>query len=89
MEIREDPEFYGLQEMDKSCWPRCLLWHSWLPLLSGCNGVSPWAEDPAEGAGNLLESGLGPYTSGGLEDWQLLVGCAAEGAVECVAAEPD
>ena len=23
VEIREHPEFYGLPEMDKSCWPRC------------------------------------------------------------------
>ena len=25
--------------MDKSYWPGCLLWHGWLPLLSGANGV--------------------------------------------------
>ena len=41
-EIREHPEFYGLPEVDKYCWPRCLLWHGWLPLLSGANGGSPW-----------------------------------------------
>ena len=29
-------EFHGLKEMDKSCWPRCLLWHGLSPLLSGC-----------------------------------------------------
>ena len=38
VEIREHPEFHGLLEMDKSSWPRCLLWHGWLPLLSGVNG---------------------------------------------------
>ena len=37
VEIRENPEFHELMEMDKSFWPRCLLWHGWLPLLSGAN----------------------------------------------------
>ena len=55
VEIREHPEFHDLVEMDKSFWPRCLLWHGWLPLLSGVNGGSPWAESPREGACNLLE----------------------------------
>ena len=41
VEIREHPEFHGLMEMDKSSWPKCLLWHGWLPLLSGVNGGSP------------------------------------------------
>ena len=34
-----------------------------LPLLSGTHGVSPWAEIAAQGAGNLLECALGPYSS--------------------------
>ena len=38
VEIRENPE---LMEMDKSCWPGCLLWHGWLPMLSGVNWGSP------------------------------------------------
>ena len=83
VEIREHPEFFDLQ------WPSCLLWRGWLPLLSGLNGGSPWAESPAEGAGNLLECALGPYTSDLLEPWQLRVGFGAEGAAEGVAAEPD
>ena len=84
-----DPEFHGLMEMDKSYWPRCLLWHGWLPLLSGVNGGSPWAENPAEGAGNLLECALGSCTSGLLAEWQLPVVFGAEGAAGRVAAEPD
>ena len=32
VDIRENPEFHELMEMDKSFWPRCLLWHGWLPL---------------------------------------------------------
>ena len=31
VEIRENPEFHDLMRMDKSHWPRCLLWHGWLP----------------------------------------------------------
>ena len=57
VEIRENPEFHDLVRMDKGHWPRCLLWHGWLPLLSGVNGASPWAADASEGAGNLLELG--------------------------------
>ena len=30
VEIREHPEFHDLMEMDKTSWPRCLLWHGWL-----------------------------------------------------------
>ena len=38
---------------------RVLLWHGWLPLLSRVAGGSPWVENPAEGAANLLECALG------------------------------
>ena len=41
VEIREHPEFHDLMEMGKTSWPRCLLWHGWLPLHSGANGGSP------------------------------------------------
>ena len=41
VEIRENPEFHDLMRMDKGHWPRCLLWHGWLPLLSGTNGDFP------------------------------------------------
>ena len=43
VEIRENPEFRDLMRMDKGHWPRCLLWHGWLPMLSGVPGASPWA----------------------------------------------
>ena len=39
VEIRENPEFHDLMRMDKGHWPRCLLWHGWLPVLSGVNGA--------------------------------------------------
>ena len=45
VEIRENPEFHELMELDKTSWPRCLLWHGWLPMLSGVNGASPWVGD--------------------------------------------
>ena len=33
VEIRENPEFHELMEMDKSYWPRCLLWHGLCSLV--------------------------------------------------------
>ena len=88
--IRENPEFHELMEMDKSFWPRCLLWHGWLPMLSGVNiGGSPWALNHAEGARNLLESALGSYSSAFLLGWHLPGGFDAESAALHVAREPD
>ena len=49
--------------MDKAHWPRCLLWHGWLPVLSGVNGASPWTVDASECAGYLVEAALGSYCS--------------------------
>ena len=57
-------------------------------MLSGVNGGSPWADDPAEGAGNLLECALGPYTSGLLTEWQLPVEFDAVGAASRVPGVP-
>ena len=41
VEIHENPEFHDLMRMDKGHWPRGLLWHGWLPMLSGINGATP------------------------------------------------
>ena len=41
VEIRENPEFHDLMRMDKGHWPRCLLWHGWLPMLSGIKRCLP------------------------------------------------
>ena len=59
VEIRENPEFHDLMRMDKGHWPRCLLWHGWLPVLSGVPGASPWATGAAESARYLVEVALG------------------------------
>ena len=71
VEIREHPEFHDLMRLDKAHWPRCLLWHGWLPMLSGCNGVSPWAGNASESAAYLVEVALGRYSSGLIADWGL------------------
>ena len=42
--------------MDKEYWPRCLLWHGWLPMLSGVNGASPLAAGASESAGYFVET---------------------------------
>ena len=57
VEIRENPEFHDLMREDKAHWPRCLLWHGWLPMLSGVNGASG-------SAGCLVEVALGRCSSG-------------------------
>ena len=64
VEIRENHEFHDLMRMDRGHWPRCLLWHGWLPMLSGVNGVSPWAADASESASYVVEAALGSYSSG-------------------------
>ena len=69
VEIREIPEFHDLMREDKAHWPRCLLWHGWLPMLSGTNGGSPWAVDASECAVYLLEVALGRYSSRLVSEW--------------------
>ena len=63
IEIREHPEFQDLMRMDKSHWPRCLLWHGWLPLLSGTGDGCPWPVGADDAAVNMLESALGSFSS--------------------------
>ena len=69
VEIRESPEFHDLMKMDKAHWPRCLLWHGWLPMLSGVSGASAWAASASEGAGYFVEAALGCYSSGMISEW--------------------
>ena len=69
VEILENTEFHDLIRMDKGHWPRCLLWHGWLPRLSGVNGASPWAASASESASYLVEAALGSYSSSMITEW--------------------
>ena len=71
VEIRENPEFHDLMREDKAHWPRCFLWHGWLPMLPGVNGAPPWAADASESALYQVEVALGRYSSGLLAEWSL------------------
>ena len=59
--VRELPEFTHLMSLDRSKWPRCLLWHGWLPGLSGIGPRDPWATSFVELASFHLERCLGAY----------------------------
>ena len=68
-EIRESCEFHDLMREDKVHWPRCLLWHGWLPMLCGVNGDSPCAADASESACYMVDVALGRYSSDVLAGW--------------------
>ena len=46
---------------DRTNWPRCLLWHGWLPGLTSGSSGSPWAVASSDLACHNLEMALGPY----------------------------
>ena len=73
VEVRENPEFHDLMRMDKGHWPRCLLWHGWLPTLSEVPGASPWAPSAPESASYLVEAALGCHSSGLVTEWSPLM----------------
>ena len=89
VEIRENPEFHDLMRMDKAHWPSCLLWHGWLPMLSGVNGSSPWAVDATESASYLVEVALGRYSSHLITDWELPVDFDHDDAASSLTDHPD
>ena len=53
--VRDLPEFAFLMSLDRSKWPRCLLWHGWLPGLNGLLSNKPWALSFGELASFHLE----------------------------------
>ena len=59
--VRELPEFASLVSIDRSRWPRCLLWHGWLPGLTGVNRRDPWATSFGDLASFHLERCLGAH----------------------------
>ena len=64
LHVRELPEFSSLMALDRSKWPRCLLWHGWLPGLSCSRDRGP----------------LGRFFwSAGLSGTRALLGCLSGG----------
>ena len=61
VEHRNNPEFLPLMNRDRTSWPRCLLWHGWLPGLTSRTSGSPWAIASNDLASHSLEKALGPY----------------------------
>ena len=61
VELRNNPEFLPLMNRDRTHWPRCLLWHGWLPGLTSRSSGSPWAVASSDLASHNLEKALGPY----------------------------
>ena len=59
--VRDLPEFAYLMSLDRSKWPRCSLWHGWLPGLSGIGHGDPWATSFGDLASFHLERCLGAY----------------------------
>ena len=59
--VRDLPEFAFLMSLDRSNWPRCLLWHGWLPGLKGIGQREPWALSFGDLASFHLERCLGAY----------------------------
>ena len=61
VELRNQPEFLPLMSKDRTSWPRCLLWHGWLPGLSSRTVGSPWAVASSDLASSCLETAFGSY----------------------------
>ena len=59
--VRDLPEIASLMSLDRSKWPRCLLWHGWLPGLGGIGQRDPWATAFGDLASFRLERCLGAY----------------------------
>ena len=61
LHVRELPEFVSILPLDRGKWPRCLLWHGWLPGLSSAADRNPWAASFGQLACCELERCLGAY----------------------------
>ena len=69
VELRNSPEFLPLMSRDRTHWPRCLLWHGWLPGLTSRTVGTPWAVASSDLASSCLENALGPYTLSTTSAW--------------------
>ena len=54
---------------DRTHWPRCLLWHGWLPGLSSRTLGTPWAIASGDLASSCLENAFGPYPLSASSAW--------------------
>ena len=86
VETGENSEFHDLMREDRARWPRCLLGHGWLPMLSVVNGALRWADGASESALYLVEVALGRCSSGLVAEWGLPDGFYAD---EVAAQMPD
>ena len=59
--VGELPEFPSLMSLDRSKWPRSLLWYGWLPGLCGIRDNDSWAASFHYLASAQLERCLGAY----------------------------
>ena len=59
--VRDLPEFAYHLSLDRSNWPRCLLWHGLFPGLNGISDKDPWATSFGDLASFHLERCLGAY----------------------------
>ena len=55
--------------MDRGEWPRCLLWHGWLPGLGIAGERDPWAASLGQLAVRSSEQHLGAYPADCAEFW--------------------
>ena len=69
VELRSQPEFLPLMSKDRTHWPRCLLWHGWLPGLSSRTIGTPWAVASSDLASSCLENALRPYPLSASSAW--------------------
>ena len=69
VELRNSPEFLPLLSRDRTNWPRCLLWHGWLPGLSSRTTGTPWAIASSDLASSCLENALGSYPLSASSAW--------------------
>ena len=53
--------FGTLMSLNRSNWPCCLLWHEWLPGLTGLSDKNPWASSFGDLAFSHIERCLGAY----------------------------
>ena len=59
--VRDLPQLAHRLSLDRSNWPRCLLWHGWLPGLSGISDKDAWAASFGDLASFHLEQCLGAH----------------------------